>query len=74
MVSPNLFNNYSEIMLCSICGYDGVKVNGQNINNLRYTDDTVLIADSQKQLHRILDILIEESEKKGLELNVTEFN
>ena len=74
MVSPNLFNNYSEIMLCSICGYDGVKVNGQNINNLRYTDDTVLIADSQKQLHRILDILIEESEEKGLELNVTEFN
>ncbi|GFN86605.1 endonuclease-reverse transcriptase [Plakobranchus ocellatus] len=40
-----------------------------NINNLRYADDTVLIAENEKDLQQLLDIVKEESEKKGLELN-----
>ena len=50
--------------------YPGVKINGENINNIRYADDTVLIADSEENLQRLLDITIEKSEEMGLTLNV----
>ena len=39
------------------------------INNLRYADDTVLIAENEKDLQILLDIIIKESHRKGLELN-----
>ena len=42
---------------------------GQNINNLRYADDTVLIADSEEKLQSILTTVADESVKKGLQLN-----
>ena len=47
----------------------GLKVNGKMINNLRYADDTVLIAENEKDLQNLLDIVSEESKKLGLELN-----
>ncbi|GFO14810.1 gonadotropin-releasing hormone receptor [Plakobranchus ocellatus] len=47
----------------------GIKVGGQNINNLRYADDTVLIAENKEDLQKFLNIVEEESRKKGLELN-----
>ncbi|GFN82240.1 endonuclease-reverse transcriptase [Plakobranchus ocellatus] len=47
----------------------GIKVGGQNINNLRYTDDTVLIAENKEDLQKLLNIVEEESRKKGLEPN-----
>ncbi|GFO16572.1 catenin (cadherin-associated protein), alpha 3 [Plakobranchus ocellatus] len=47
----------------------GIKVGGQNINNLRYADDTVLIAENKEDLQKLLNIVDEESRKKGLELN-----
>ncbi|GFO27553.1 catenin (cadherin-associated protein), alpha 3 [Plakobranchus ocellatus] len=47
----------------------GIKVGGQNINNLRYADDTVLIAENKEDLQKLLNIVEEESRKKGLELN-----
>ncbi|GFO35233.1 endonuclease-reverse transcriptase [Plakobranchus ocellatus] len=50
-------------------GHPGIKIGGSNINNLRYADDTVLIAENEKDLQQLLDIVKEESEKKGLELN-----
>ena len=50
--------------------YPGVKINGENINNIRYADETVLIADSEENLQRLLDITIEKSEEMGLTLNV----
>ena len=63
VLSPDLFKIYSETIICSIYDYNELKVNGQNINNLRYADDTVLIADYEKQLQRILIVVIEESKK-----------
>ncbi|GFO39519.1 retrovirus-related pol polyprotein from type-1 retrotransposable element r2 [Plakobranchus ocellatus] len=49
--------------------HPGIKVGGQNINNLRYADDTVLIAENKEDLQKLLNIVEEESRKKGLELN-----
>ena len=69
-MSPDLFNIYSEMILRNLENYPGVKINGENINNIRYADDTVLIADSEENLQRLLDITIEKSEEMGLTLNV----
>ena len=47
----------------------GIKIAGRNINNLRYADDTTLIAESEEQLSSLLMKVKEESEKAGLKLN-----
>ena len=47
----------------------GIKIAGRNINNLRYADDTTLMAESKKELKSLLMKVKEESEKVGLELN-----
>ena len=48
----------------------GIKIAGRNINNLRYTDDTTLIAESEEELKSLLIKVKEESEKVGLKLNI----
>ena len=48
----------------------GIKIAGRNINNLRYADDTVLMAESEKELKNLLMKVKEESEKVGLKLNI----
>jgi len=48
----------------------GIKIAGRNINNLRYTDDTTLMAESEKELKSLLMKVKEESEKAGLKLNI----
>ena len=48
----------------------GIKIAGRNINNLRYSDDTTLVAESEKELKSLLMKVKEESEKVGLELNI----
>ena len=48
----------------------GIKIAGRNINNLRYADDTTLIAESEEQLKSLLMKVKEESEKVGLKLNI----
>ena len=48
----------------------GIKVAGRNINNLRYTDDTTLMAESEEELNSLLMKVNEESEKAGLKLNI----
>ena len=48
----------------------GIKIVGRNINNLRYTDDTSLIAESEEKLRRLLMKMKEESEKVGLKFNI----
>ena len=48
----------------------GIKIAGRNINNLRYADDTTLMAESEEELKRLLMKVEEESEKIGLKLNI----
>ena len=47
----------------------GIKIAGRNINNLRYTDDTTLMAESEEELKSLL-MQVKESEKVGLKLNI----
>ena len=48
----------------------GIKIAGRNINNLRYADDTTLMAESEEELKSLLRKVKEESEKAGLKLNI----
>ena len=50
----------------------GIKIAGRNINNLRYADDTTLMAESEEELKSLLMKVKEESEKVGLKLNISE--
>ena len=49
---------------------DGIKISGRNINNLRYADDTILMAESKEELKSFLMMMKEESEKADLKLNI----
>ena len=70
---PCLFNFYAEYIMWN-AGLDeaqaGIKIAGRNINNLRYTDDTTLMAESKEELKGLLKKVKEESEKSGLKLNI----
>ena len=72
ILSPCLFNLYAEYMRNA--GLEeaqvGIKIAGRNINNLRYADDTTLIAESEEELKSLLMKMKEESEKVGLKLNI----
>ena len=48
----------------------GIKITGRNINNLRYADDTILVAESEEELKSLLMKVKEESQKVGLKLNI----
>ena len=50
----------------------GIKITGRNVNNLRYADDIILMAESEEELKRLLMKVKEESEKVGLKLNIQE--
>ena len=49
---------------------DGIKIAGRNINNLRYADDTTLMAESEEELKNLLMKVEEKSDKVGLKLNI----
>ena len=72
-LSPCLFNLYAEYLMRN-AGLDeaqaGIKFAGRNINNLRYADDTTLMAESEEELKSLLMKVKEESEKAGLKLNI----
>ena len=72
-MSPCLFNLYAEYITLH-SGLDeaqaGIKTVRRDINNLRYTDDTTLVAESEKELKSLLMKVKEESEKSGLKLNI----
>ena len=70
--SPCLFNLYAEYIMRNARldeAQAGIKIAGRNINNLRYTDDTTLMAESE-ELKSLLMKVKEESEKAGLKLNI----
>ena len=73
ILSPWLFNLYAEYIMRN-AGLEeaqaGIKVTGRNINNLRYADNTTLMAGSEEELKALLMKVREESEKIGLKLNI----
>ena len=73
ILSPCLFNLYAEYIMRS-SGLEetqaGVKIAGRNINNLRYADDTTLMAESKEELKSLLMKVKEESEKVSLKLSI----
>ena len=73
ILSPCLFNLYAEYIMRNVGLEDaqaGIKIAGRNINNLRYADDTTLMAESEEDLKSFLMKVKEESEKVGLKLNI----
>ena len=69
VLSPSLFNLYTEHIFRQIDELPGVKIGGRNINNLRYADDTVLLAETEEDLQKIVDQVKRESESFGLLMN-----
>ena len=73
ILSPCLFNLYAEYITRNT-GLEetqaGIKIAGRNINNLRYADGTILMAESEEDLNSLLMKVKEESEKVGLKLNI----
>ena len=73
ILSPCLFNFYAEYIMRNT-GLEeaqaGIKIGGRNINNLRYADDTTLMAESEEELKSLLMKVKEKSEKAGLKLNI----
>ena len=68
-----LFNLYAEYIIQNVRldeAQAGIKIARRNINNLRYADDTTLMAESKEELKRLLMKVEEESEKVGLKLNI----
>ena len=76
-MSSWLFNFYAEYIIRK-AGLDeaqaGIKIAGRNINNLRYADDTTLMAESEEELKSLLMKVKEESGKVGLQLNIQKTN
>ena len=71
ILSPCLFNFYAEYIMQNVQmdkSQPGIKIAGRNANNLRYTDDTTLIAGSEEELNSLLMRVKEESEKAGLKI------
>ena len=73
LLSPYVFNLHVEHIVRN-AGLDelqaGIKIGGKNINNLRYVDDTTLMAESEEELNSLLIRVKEESERAGLKLNI----
>ena len=72
-MSPCLFNLYAEYIIQNARldeAKAGIKIAGRNINNLRYADDTPLMAENEEELRNFLMKVKEESEKVGLKPNI----
>ena len=69
VLSPCLFNLYTEIIFRYVEQLRGVTVGGLNINNLRYADDTVLLADNEESLQSILNGVNEAGKKYNMKMN-----
>ena len=73
MLSPFSFNFYTEYIMLNARLHEaqtGIKIAGRNINNLRYADDTTLMAESEEELKSLLVSMIKESVKTHLKFNI----
>jgi len=70
MLSPCLFNFYAEYVMWMNEAQAGIKVASKNINNLRYANDTTLMAESKEELKNLLMKVKDESEKVVSKLNI----
>ena len=77
-MSPCLFSFYAEYIMRNAHGLEetqaGIKIAGRNIKNLRYADDTTLMAEGEEELKSLLMKVKEESEKVGLKLSIQKTN
>ena len=74
-MSPYLFNLYAEYIIRNTGLEEAqaeIKIAGRNISNIRYADDTTLMAESEEELKSLLTNVKEESEKAGWKLNIQE--
>ena len=77
VLSPCLFNLYTEYIMQNARLDEaqlGIKIAGRNINNIKYGDDIILMADTEEELKNLLMKVKEESEKVGLKLNIQKTN
>ena len=73
ILSPSSFNLHREYIMWNARldeAHAGIKIAGRNINNLRYANDTTLMAGSEEELNSLLMKVKEENEKAGLKLNI----
>ena len=69
LLSPELFSLCTEMIKRKINHMDGVRIGGINVNNIRYADDTAIVADSEEQLQYLTTLIADESRKFGLKIN-----
>ena len=70
VASPHLFTMYTEMIMRSLEDKGGFTIGGRVIYNLRYADDTVILAETEHELQHLMDIVVQESEQKELCLNI----
>ena len=70
VMSPDFLNYYAEMIIRELKDLEGIKVGGENVNNIRYADDTTLVADSYEKLQNLIDALDRASQEKGLNINM----
>ena len=69
ILSPDLFSLYSQIVMDELEGLESVNVDGWNINNIRYADDTLLVAVSEDKLRELVRTLHRACTASGLKIN-----
>ena len=69
VASPHLFALYTWMIMRELDDMDGFRIGDTLLNNLRYAYDTVIIAESEEQLQRLINVVVTRSEEKGLYLN-----
>ena len=70
----DLFSLHSQVVMYALEYFKGISIGGKNVSNIRYADDTVLIAGSEKKLQALMNKLKDQFESKGLGLNVNKTN
>ena len=71
VLSPSLFNLYTEKIFREVEEMNGVIIGGVNINNLRYADDTVLLAENNTDLQELVTAINDKGKRYGMEMNIT---